>query len=418
MLRFLGKITNVTTIGAATLALGFTMLANSNHAFAQALTLTTLNAYSCSDATYGTSGSYFSGVTSGGATYTSRSNYTTSCETGNTSNASGAVVTATQTLRAATAQTVGLISSRISAVRSASLNSKGLTMTALSLSNDLSNGQVGLAGGNASKGIGMWLQGQYTSVDYDPTAVAFDGNIITGMFGIDKKLTGGKIILGIAGGYEGMDIDTTFNSGTVKSDGFIVTPYLSMLLGKNFSIDATAGYASLDYDTTRTDPSNGEIFSGTTDADRYFGSAILRFDKRRKKSKGTLRYGVLAGASYTNESKDAYTETGSGGTNTAAVGSQRTHLGQGLLGVNAGFDFGKIEPFINLTGEFDFAKTNDVTVGASQVQATDADIGLRVGGGLNFRFSPKVTGLISGDAVVLREDYLSYSGTARIRVDF
>jgi hypothetical protein len=89
-------------------------ISNSSHARQElAFTLTSLNAYSCYDAVYGESGSYFAG----NSYYGVRSDYTTSCQAGNTSNASGSVVTATQTLQAATAQTVGVISARISTAK-------------------------------------------------------------------------------------------------------------------------------------------------------------------------------------------------------------------------------------------------------------------------------------------------------------
>jgi hypothetical protein len=107
-------------------------------------------------------------------------------------------------------------------------------------------------------------------------------------------------------------------------------------LKNNFSVDATLGYANLGYDTTRTDPSNAEIFSGDTNADRYFGSAVMRYNKRQKKSKGTLSYGFSVGSSYTHESKDSYTETGSNGVNTALVSAQRTRIGQAQVGVTTG----------------------------------------------------------------------------------
>jgi len=93
-------------------------------------------------------------------------------------------------------------------------------------------------------------------------------------------------------------------------------------------------------------------------------------------------------------------------------------MGQVLFGMTTGMDFGKVEPFLNLTGEFDFEKSDDVTVGATQVAISDSDFGLRVGGGLNLRFSPRVSGLVSADSVLLRDDYSEFTGTAKIRIDF
>jgi hypothetical protein len=415
------QIGRVASAGITASVLGVGILAGSNNANAQSFTVALFNTYSCSDAVYGSNGTYFlgAGVAVGQNGYDSRDQYSTACETSNTTNAAGSVVTATQTLRAATAQTVSLISSRISAVQSASLiNDNGLSLTKLNLANDLSSGEVGLAGGNTSNGVGLWMQGQFTNTEVDSVASAFDGDIVTVMGGVDKKVRGGKVLFGLAAGFESMDIDTTFNTGTVKSDGFIISPYISLRLGKGFSLDGAVGYASLDYDTTRTDPTNLEIFSGSTNADRYFGSAIMKFDRARRKAKGTWVYGLKAGASLTAEHKDAFTETGANLVNTALVNAQRTHLAQGLFGVSTGFDFGKVEPYVNLTGEFDFAKTDNITVGASQTTPADSDIGLNIGGGINFRFSPKFTGTLSGETILLRDEYEQYSGTARVRYEF
>jgi hypothetical protein len=144
----------------------------------------------------------------------------------------------------------------------------------------------------------------------------------------------------------------------------------------------------------------------------------MKFDRARRKAKGTWVYGLKAGASLTAEHKDAFTETGANLVNTALVNAQRTHLAQGLFGVSTGFDFGKVEPYVNLTGEFDFAKTDNITVGASQTTPADSDIGLNIGGGINFRFSPKFTGTLSGETILLRDEYEQYSGTARVRYEF
>jgi len=421
MLNKFNKISKVTAVAAVAGVFGLALVANSNNANAQGLTLATLDLYSCTDSTYGQGGTYFTNNEPNGSksgNYTSRANYTSSCETGNTSNASGAVVTATQTLRAATAQTVGLISSRISQVRSATRRNSGLKMTALSLSNDLSNGEIGLAGGNASKGVGVWAQGKFTAVDFTSVSAAFDGNILTGMFGIDKTFAGGKFLIGLGGGFETSDFETTFNRGTVESDGLIIAPYISAMFGNGFSIDATGGYANLDYDTTRKETATNELINGSTDADRFFGSMMLKYNRSKKLSKGSLTYGALLGVSYTEEEKDGFTEVGADGDTSVAVAAQTTEMGQVLFGMTTGMDFGKVEPFLNLTGEFDFEKSDDVTVGATQVAISDSDFGLRVGGGLNLRFSPRVSGLVSADSVLLRDDYSEFTGTAKIRIDF
>ena len=159
MNRKISSFINLTKLGVLALVLGLFATISTSQARMDTVQFgnpTQLDQnYSCSDALYGTSGTYWGKVDGSGTTlttYTDRTAYTYACSPNHTSNASGAVVTATMTLRAATAQTVGLIAGRINAVRVASLRQeKALALTSLSLSPDLKKGQVGLAGGMSSK---------------------------------------------------------------------------------------------------------------------------------------------------------------------------------------------------------------------------------------------------------------------------
>ena len=117
----LSKITNLVMLKLVTLSLftaflTTTVIINSAHAVEESWTFAKFNRYSCADPLYGTNGTYWAEAT---VTYPNRSDYTASCSNGHSSNASGSVITASQTLRAATAMTVGLISKRIDAVRTA-----------------------------------------------------------------------------------------------------------------------------------------------------------------------------------------------------------------------------------------------------------------------------------------------------------
>lgn len=111
-----------------------------------------MNAYSCTDVTYGTSGTYFAAANLYGS---DRSVYTANCEGNNTSNAAGSVVTAAETLRAASAQTAGLISNRISFVR----NQANIRVPYSVSLDESGNAHLGFAGGNKDRGIGVWVPG-------------------------------------------------------------------------------------------------------------------------------------------------------------------------------------------------------------------------------------------------------------------
>lgn len=418
MSKIMNFFTNRIFFKATMFALGLIMVSSYSHARQEvAFTVAIMASYSCADATYGQSGTYFTG----GAYYGWRSDYTTKCQTGHTSNSSGAVVTGTQTLTAATAQTVSMISSRISTARQEAAlrkNKDGLSVTALNIKNDLSQGNFGLAGGNHSKGIGVWAQGKWTDVDYSAAAFAFEGDVTTGMFGIDKSFKNGRVILGIAAGMEDQDFDTTFNKGTLDGDGYVVAPYVSINLKRGFSIDATVGFADIDYDLTRKDGSSNEKFTGSTNGDRKFGAVVVNFAKSKKLKKAVVSLGLSAGMNKSEETKDAYTETGTTGT-TVPVGSSTSEVTQAMVGAEVGLlIMNRVEPFVNYKHEWDTSKSSAPTVGAAQTQPTVDDQGSRLGGGLNIFLGHRGTATVSYESVHGRADYDEDSIAGRLRFNF
>lgn len=384
---------------------------------AQAFTTALMDSYSCSDATYGTSGTYWDEAGAAGALYASgsRSTYTSNCTSGHTSNSAGSVVTAATTLRAAVSQTVGIVSARIANVKTggASINRPGrVALTALHMENDRSAGEFGLSGGDTMDGMGVWGQGQFVRMDNSNSAQDSDGNIYTVMMGFDKNFAKDKGLAGLALGYQRGDITTTFNSGKVESDAFTISPYLSYSIDKTFSIDATVGFARVNYDNTRADSATSEKFTGSTNGDRLFGSALLNAQTRKDK----VVLGGKLGMSYTTEKQDAFTETGATGT-TVAVGSQTVKLGQAVLGGSVTYDGKTADPFINLTGEYDYSKTK-ATVASNQVTPSDDDFGLRVGAGINLDLGKNMSAMIEGNTVLLRSKYKEHTGTVRFRAEF
>ena len=238
------------------------------------------------------------------------------------------------------------------------------------------------------------------------------------MFGIDKTFKNGKVLVGIAAGFESQDFTTTFNNGTLEGDGIMITPYASVTLGKGFSVDVAGGMADMDYDTSRKDPATGELIKGTTDGDRLFASGSVNFNKLFKKKKGTLRIGLNAGMNYSKEEKDAYIEDWQASTTTTDVGKSKTYVTQAKFGAEAGFMYKRIEPFVNVAGEWDVSKSSVLTVGSAQTAPADDDFGIKAGGGVNMILGPKASATISAETVIGREDYKETSGSARLRVDF
>ena len=387
-----------------TLGIAAVAAVGANKANAQNFTVATMNAYSCSDAVYGSSGTYFVAANLYG---TARSVYTSACEGNNTSNAPGSVVTAAVTLRAATAQTAGLISNRISFVRN---QASARVPYSVSLDEN-GNAHLGFAGGMKDKGIGIWVQGSITHLDNDSTATKYDGNVITALVGIDKAFKD-KFLVGLSRGYEDTDLDTSFNRGNLDGKAYIIAPYASLALKKGFSVDVSLGYARVDYDQDRLESQTDEKFTANgVDANRYFGTLNVNASRKIKKANVGATLGVL----YSHEKRDSFTETGTTGVS-VAVSSQSTKVGQARFGVNAGVNLGKINPYAKITGVYDFTKTK-VDVGASQASPAQDDFGADFTVGVNLR-AKNFTGTVEGYTSQFRDDWTEYGGTVRLRVDF
>ena len=367
--------------------------------FTQAL----LDGYSCSDAAYGVGGTY--------THYSDRAAYSTGCTTGNTGNAAGSVVTATATLRAAVSQTVGIVSSRIASVKNASLRQNRMVVTSFNATED-GSAELGLAGGDTMNGMGVWAQGQYVKFDDSNTATNSDGSIGTLMVGVDTNFAGDAGIVGVSFGYQTADITTTFNSGKVDMDALIVAPYVSYSIDDMFSIDATAGYADVDYDNARSDLLSGERFTGKTTAKRMFGHAMLNASNRVD----NITFTGKVGTAYSREAQAAFTETGTA-SNTVNVAKNTAKLGQALLGGTVTLNGDNAAPFLTVLGEYDYTKTK-TTVATNQVTPSSDKFGVRLGGGVNFDMGSNVTALIEANTVLLRDNYKEHTGTVRIRAEF
>lgn len=375
-----------------------------------------LNAtYSCSHQIYGENGTYMSGTdgTVQANVYThNRSTYTSACAAGNTSTTASSVVTSSTTLKAATVQTLNIISARISQVQTADSKLRNDPVS-LAFDPEGKAAAIGLSAGDSRKGIGAWVRGAFTWLEDENAATQWDGNIYSVMGGVDYLIKD-RFLIGVSGGYESTDLNTDFNNGNLEANGFLVAPYASFRFNKMFSFDATGGYAWLNYDVDRKETATtGATFTGEFDSERWFAAARLNADH-------TLRDRIQLhghfGYSHTSEDQDAYTETSTGG-DTSSIAGQTIELGQALLGARVGYSFNKVTPFVSAQGEWDLSK-DDVAVAANQTTPEDSDFGLRLGAGLDFRLSPNFSGSLKGETVLLRDEYTEHKAMAKVRVDF
>ena len=309
------------------------------------------------------------------------------------------VVTSAETVGAAAAQTAGIVSDRISALSSGASGVKvssanGETKYGYSLSLD----DEGKAAGNGNGKVGLWFSGAYTNIDNNKSGSNYDGDITAGVVGIDYKFRD-NLLAGVALGYENSDLTTTFNAGTEDSSGWTVAPYALFQVNKTFSVDATVGYSKLNYDVKRTEPSDLNSVTGTTDAKRWFGAANVNGDWVKNK----LLLGASVGVLSVSEDKDAYTEVGSGG---QAVAAKSTDLGRAHLGGDLGYDMGKMVPYVSA----DFR--HDYNTDSSDSNSVEVGIGSR------FQLGNAISASIEANTVQMKSDLDQWGAVASFRVKF
>ncbi len=310
-----------------------------------------------------------------------------------------------QSAGAASAQVAGLVGTAVSAAIAPPPPPGGIapTVSDAGTSTQFFNSrQLGVAAGSVPKGLGVWVQAGYTSMDGDDTGGEFDGDVINFLAGVDYKVRPNTVV-GVAIGYEDLDIDTSFNNGTFEGQGYGVTPYIGVSLNDRWSIQALIGYTAVEYDTT----SNFGAVTSSFDADRLYGSATVAGSFKVTKK---VHLAPKASVLYLTEDQDGFTDSAG----TVAAGTT-IDLGRVSAGGTISYLAGKVTPFIRLLGEYDFVKEDAVALGNGNFSSDDK-FGLNATVGLNLDMGNGWSGNVEGTAAtLLRENLDVYSVSGRLR---
>lgn len=344
-----------------------------------------------------------------------------------TTQIAGEVTTAPTVTRVAASATTGLISGRVSAAVSpgggfapagpagapggapggAAPGEQGsLGTTSLFASSDISIGP-GMSAGGGDRKIGVWVNGSFSDISDDLTSTAFDGSTHSIVGGADYQITD-RLLAGVALGYENTDVDTTFNTGNLNTNGFTIAPYAGFVINRYFSFDLSGGYTTLNTDLTRTNPISGATVTGDMDAHRVFGAANLNAYYRINRITLSGRVGYLR----VREFQDSFTES-----DTTFNPRNVVQLGQIRASAQVGMVIGRIEPFISGRWEYDQARTK-IVVAAGQEQPDNDRSGVEVGGGIRFALSDRITGSLEGSTHLARDNFDSSSFSGSIRIKF
>lgn len=265
-------------------------------------------------------------------------------------------------------------------------------------------GNRGRSAGAGDKKIGAWVLGSYSDIENEFINTKYDGDIAAFVGGADYRLTE-RIVAGVALTYEDVDIDTTFNNGTIETQGVGFTPYAVFRLTDKVTADVNASYTLLDTDTTRT----GGAVTGQFDSRRYTGGANLNIGHSVNKVFMNGSVGFL----YINEKQDSYTES-----NGTFVDTNNISIGQARMSATVGYNFGRYQPFLTAQIQHELWAPSAPVLGGGLQSPGEDTTGYVVGGGVSFDISDRVSGSVTATSTEGREDFNLYSVSGRVRVLF
>ena len=205
----------------------------------------------------------------------------------------------------------------------------------------------GKSGGDEASKISIWGQAVWANVNKSETALVMNGNVYNMMGGIDRRLST-KLVTGLAVGFEDVEMITKFNNGTYRDRGITVAPYMGWTLNPDWTLDGSASYTFLDYDSARN---NGAVH-GNFDGARWGASSNLTGSF----AKGNWRYQPRANASYTVELQNSYKDNLS-----TVVDANRFANGELSGGGKVGYDFGvPITPYFKGMAQWNFVRPDAV----------------------------------------------------------
>ena len=339
--------------------------------------------------------------------------------------------------RAAANAVVGAVSQRLSAA----MHMHGDTAANMSYS---SNGSgIGMAANHIAGGLSIWTNFSSSSFENDQTYTGvrldsnnYDADASAMTIGVDKRL--GNMVIGVA--YTGFDsdIDTTVNSGTIKTEGETIGVYVGLNTGA-ISISAGAGTGEYDIETTRKDlgslktisandvtadvtyyhvnlsgtMSRGKLSFTPRLAYRNFDMELPQFTDIVPDDENTMYDTSRAGAS-------------SGATTDETVAGKTYSSNMTEAGLSIALSTGKkLTPYIDIAyvnedttaAAYLTERTTDGTT-AADLAASAADGYISYGGGFILNLSNKVNGFVSISETTNREDFSETTVSGSLRLKF
>ena len=141
-----------------------------------------------------------------------------------------------------------------------------------------------------------------------------------------------ELIRGVILALDRADLDTPYNSGKVKGNGYTIAPYLAMPFAESWLLDASVGFGKMDLKTNVSD------ITASPQDDRRLASvgvshSLLTKTKWLVSSK--------AGYSYSTDKVGSYTDS-----EPSTTAASKSTLSQVKVGVQATYTASKVKPFV------------------------------------------------------------------------
>lgn len=313
--------------------------------------------------------------------------------------------------------TAGMIADRVATVVS-SVNAGATGASGDRLNNNCQNNldeldrALGATTSSAADGGGkrlnsLWTGGSYNHVKKGDVNGRYAGDVKNGVVGYDRRVTR-DLILGVAAGYEAVDISTQYNHGEVEGDSVSLSPYLGYIINDWLSADASLGYSWIHYDFVR----DYNTVHGSTNAGRVFGSANLNATQRL----GNL--GLKGGLGFLRlyEQQAGYTDSTG-----ANVDKAEVNFGQLRATIGGGYDFvtgfGTLTPNAFVRAEYDLPAAHSVMVGNGWQSSSDRT-GAVFGLGLDAAIGQDLLLNLTATSTQFRQNTEAYSLVGNVRYSF
>ena len=212
------------------------------------------------------------------------------------------------------------------------------------------DGHTGAAAAAASTRWNGWFALGQNQVGYSFQPLQTSGNVGLALGGVDYTF-GNNVILGVAASWDRTRVSTTFNSGSLNGNGYMLAPYVAVPFGGAWVFDASVGFgrASL----SQVDNSVAGGLSGSTTDQRFFSALGLsyagQFGKWQLMAKGNL---------LSAEDKVSQFTLSNGG----LVPANTARLSQLRAGAQAAYDAGTFIPYAGLYYVNDIQRANQAPV--------------------------------------------------------